>query len=68
MPSSRGALGLTTSDKRLPDCEGIETNVMQTVASKQYTDKRLPDCEGIETVDAAFSADVALRRQEAARL
>ena len=41
---------LTQPDKRLPDCEGIETLPPGTVDHHFLTDKRLPDCEGIETL------------------
>ena len=38
-------------DKRLPDCEGIETSgdCGQNNEVSAVPDKRLPDCEGIET-------------------
>ena len=39
----------SVTDKRLPDCEGIETLPGLLALRACWPDKRLPDCEGIET-------------------
>ena len=43
------------ADKRLPDCEGIETSGLAFRMHDEHPDKRLPDCEGIETVHGLLS-------------
>ena len=56
------------TDKRLPDCEGIETRVRISELPNRSADKRLPDCEGIETYAVRLNAAHRIGRQEAARL
>ena len=56
------------ADKRLPDCEGIETIASAMITTTSVTDKRLPDCEGIETQGWRLSLLALRNRQEAARL
>ena len=49
-PCRAGATRLSRPpDKRLPDCEGIETLGHMPHRLPPLPDKRLPDCEGIET-------------------
>ena len=59
---------LRLTDKRLPDCEGIETGTGAGGRRQGWPDKRLPDCEGIETRSLTSAYQPSTYRQEAARL
>ena len=57
------------ANKRLPNCEGIETVAVGVGwLGEAQSNKRLPNCEGIETPMAGAFAGGGCGQQEAAQL
>ena len=54
--------------KRLPECEGIETQDLVAIVVEAFRPKRLPECEGIETGIIALIMKHLPWSEEAARM